>query len=186
MAVADAQHAEGRQRVGLFGRVVSLLRAELPRGATVGPSLEDAVELGSFERPDVQRAAAPGTPEVEVAQRQPPVAGDEGVRRIAPGRRTDLEDGSLHPHAAEQADSHARVDRRVGAENDLAIERLRQLALHRADKERPADRFADGDPDHEQRNQGDHHERPAHAGAPGGERTSHRGRFFGWRRRPYQ
>jgi hypothetical protein len=173
MAVADAQHAERGQGIGRFRLVVRLFLAELPRGAAVGLSLEDAVELGGLQRPDVQGPAAPGAPEVQVAERQTSVAGDERVRRLAPGRRTDLDDRRGHADAAEQADAHARVDRRVGAEDDLAIERLRQLPLHRADQERPADRLADDDPDHEHGQQGQHDERPAHAGTPRGERTSH-------------
>ena len=81
-----------------FGSVVAPLvvggdgpLAELPRGPAVGKPLDHGVELARLEVLDAQRLAAPGAPEIEVAEPEARVARQQRVRRLAPRRGADLD-----------------------------------------------------------------------------------------------
>ncbi len=168
VAVADAQPVEGRPCGRVLARVAVLVLAELPRGAAVGKPLEVAVELARLEFANAQRAAAPGAPEIEVAELEARVTGEQHVRGGAPRRRADLDRIGSDPDAADQTDPDSRRFARGAAEDDATIERAGKLALHRADQERPADRLADRDRGDQRDKEADQHERSTDAGTPRG------------------
>ena len=80
------------------------------------PGARDARRARRAQLADVQRLAAVGAPEVDVAELQAGVARQQHVRRLAPRRRADLDRRGADAHAAEQADAHPRLHRRVVAE----------------------------------------------------------------------
>ena len=109
VAVADAQHA--RRSAAPTDARSCRHPVFLPNCHEARPSaqpLEVAVELARLERTHAQRPAAPGAPEVEVAELQARVVGEQHVRLLAPGGRTELDRIGSDAHAADQADAHSR------------------------------------------------------------------------------